>query len=531
MAETPAPSPWDPPHPAMRGNLGYWNVVAAGRFADKIAMIDLTRGAPREVRYREIEERLDRFAAMIVRLGLVPGDRMAMSVTNRFEFVEVMFGAMRAGIVPVPLNTKLGADTLDYVLRDSGCRAAVVEDAANPHVRALADALALPVRIGFEDGAAPWLSYEAELQRGTAEFEPRPLAPGHLAFLPYTSGSTGRPKGVALTHEGQCWWLSCIQRYWPSPPETRALVAVPFYHKNAAAGAIKPLLSQGGSFVILPGFEPRRFLEALAEYRCTKAGGVPAVFTLLLQERDLIQSLDFSALQGLAIGSAPTPRELQDAIEQTFEVPVIETYGLTEGGPVMIGPPIDGRRAPHGSCGVAWPEGEVKLVRPDGQEHASDGELWVKNPGVTPGYYNLPEVNRARLKDGWLKTGDVFHRDAEGFFYFRGRTDDMFNSGGENVYPIEVEDLLLKHPAVAAVSVVPVPHRVKGDVPVALVVRAKGHESVGEEELKSFCLANGPAYAHPRRISFTTDLPLNGPGKTDRMAVARLLKDQFGTLG
>ena len=137
-------------------------------------------------------------------------------------------------------------------------------------------------------------------------------------------------------------------------------------------------------------------------------------------------------------------------------MPVGESYGLTEGGPVMIGTPIDGRRVPHGSCGVVWPEGEVKLVDADGEESPSHGELWVRNPGVTPGYCNLPEVNRERLKDGWLKTGDVFSRDDAGFFYFRGRTDDMFNSGGENIYPLEVENMLLQHPAVAEASVVPV---------------------------------------------------------------------------
>src|SRR5262249_35123230 len=205
--------------------------------------------------------------------------------------------------------------------------------------------------------------------------------------------------------------------------EDRALGGLPLYHKNARGGGVKPWLRVGGSVVLLPNFEPRRFLQVLSHYRCTMAGGVPAVFTLLLQQKDLIESLDFSALKGLKLGSAPVQEELMAAVEKAFGVPVRESYGLTEGGPVMIGPPLDGRAPPFGSCGVAWPEGELKLVDEQGRE-GDYGELWVRNPGVTPGYYNLPEVNRQRLLEGWLRTGDLFSRDKEGFLYFRGRTDD-----------------------------------------------------------------------------------------------------------
>jgi acyl-CoA synthetase (AMP-forming)/AMP-acid ligase II len=512
------------------GNLGYWMSAAAARFPDKVALFDLSRETPRKTTYAALEVRLDRVASALTRLGLESGDRLAMAVTNRVEFIEVMFGAMRAGVVPVPLNTKLGPESLRYVIADSGAVAAVVEVAANAHVPEIVETLGLPVRVMLEGPAKGWIGYDEALVASPALFAPPALEPGHLAFLPYTSGSTGRPKGVTLTHAGQCWWIDCLHKYWPTPVESRALAAVPLYHKNAMAGAIKPLLSCGASVVLLPNFEPRRFLKALADYRCTHASGVPAVFTLLLQEPDLIEALDFSALKGLKIGSAPTPKELLDAVEAAFGAPVSESYGLTEGGPVMIGPPVDGRPTPRGSCGVAWPEGEVKLVDVEGRLAESHGELWVRNPGMTPGYYRLPRVNGERLVDGWLKTGDVFDRDADGFFYFRGRTDDMFNSGGENVYPLEVENVLLKHPAVAEVSVVPLPHRVKGEVPVAMVVRAKGRD-VTEEELKRFFIANAPAYAHPRRVEFVAELPLNGPGKIDRKAVRDSLFERFGTLG
>ncbi len=512
-------------------NFGYWCEGPVARHPERVAIIDLCIGGERRLTYRELDGRLNRFANLTRALGLAKGDRLLMSVNNRFEFIEAMYGAMRAGVVPVPLNTRLGADTLDYIAGDSGARAALIEPSANAFIAGVVERRGIAVKLAFDPAPPGWTDYEAALMAQPDSFDPPPVGPADMSFLPYTSGSTGRPKGVVLDHGGQYWWTRCLARYWPASIEDRALAAVPLYHKNAMAGAVKPNLHQGGSVVLLPGFEPRRFLEVLATYRCTHAGGVPAVFIRLLQEKELIASLDFSALKGLKIGSAPVQPELMSAIEQAFGVAVSESYGLTEGGPVMIGPPIaghpqHGRKAPHGSCGVAWPEGEVKLLNPDGSENPSDGELWVKNPGVTPGYYNLPAVNAKRLVDGWLATGDLFHRDAEGWFYFRGRTDDMFKSAGESVYPKEVENLLLAHPDVADASVAAVAHPVKGAVPVAMVVARRGAE-VTEEALKRYCLANGPAYAHPRRVALVAELPLNGAGKVDRRLVQQELERRY----
>ncbi len=509
-------------------NLGYFSHEASRAMPERTAIIDLSGERERIVSYAMLEDRLNRVASLLSARGMKPGERFALCVGNRFEFVEIMYGAMRAGLVPVPLNTKLGAETIAYILKDSDCRGAVVEPASNASISEVAAGLG--PSLALDGGPAGWDDYEAALQAADPAFEPPELAPDHLSFLPYTSGSTGRPKGVALTHGGQLWWIRALNRYWPATPDVRALTAMPLYHKNAMAGAIKPLLMVGGSVVLLPNFEPRRFLEMLSRYRCTKSGGVPAAFSLMLRHRDLIEALDFSQLQSLVIGSAPVAKELADQIEEAFGVTVGESYGLTEGGPVMLGPPLDGRPVPHGSCGVAWPEGEVKLVTADGSTSEREGELWVRNPGVTPGYHGLPEVNAKRLVDGWLKTGDLFEKDGDGFFYFRGRTDDMFNSGGENIYPKEVEDLLLSHPDVVDACVVPVAHAIKGEVPVALVMlRASG--ATTPESLKDFTLQNGPAYAHPRRIEIVEAIPLNGAGKNDRVLVARQLAERYGLLG
>jgi len=508
-------------------NMGYWSSIAARHGPERIAMIDLTGEAERILRYAELEERMDRFAALLAQAGLKPGDRLAMCVGNRFEFVEVMYGAMRAGVVPVPLNVKLGAETLAYILKDSDCRGAVIEPAANRAMAGVAEEAGIGLKLSFADAPPGWQDYESALMAAPAAFDPPALSPDHPSFQPYTSGSTGRPKGVVLTHAGQLWWIRTAQKYWPSDPDGRVLAAVPLYHKNAMAGAIKPKLHVGGTVVLLRDFEPRRFLQTLAAYRIARAGAVPSVFSLLLQHRDLIESLDFSALQSFSIGSASVPPELIEEVKRLFGVTVTESYGLTEGGPVMIGQPLDGRQSPFGSCGVAWPEGEVKLVGADGQESPGFGELWVKNPGVTPGYHNLPAVNAERLVDGWLRTGDLFRKDDEGFFYFEGRTDDMFKSSGESIYPKEVENLLMRHPGVADAIVVPISHATKGHVPAAQVMLT-GPGAADEETLKRWCLENGPAYAHPRHVEVVEGIALNGAGKNDRTVVSKAMEARYG---
>lgn len=511
-------------------NLGYFCHGPATAHPDRVAVIDLFGGSERQFTYGAVEEGMDRVAALLSARGLAMGERVALAIGNRTEFVIAMYGMMRAGLVPVPLNIRQGADALAHVLADSGAKAAIVEPAANAEIPALVEAAGIDIRLSLGTARAEWEDFEAAMAAATLPFEPAPLPPHHTSFLPYTSGSTGRPKGVVLDHEGQLWWIRCLNENWPPAADDRVLTAMPLYHKNAMAGAIKPMLGAGGSVVLMEKFEPAAFIEALARYRITRSGGVPAAFSMMLRHRDLIERLDFSALKGLTIGSAPVSPELWAAIETAFGCPVGESYGLTEGGPVMFGPPLDGRPVPRGSCGVAWPEGEVKLVGPDGAVHPTDGELWVKNPGVTRGYHGLPKVNAERLVDGWLKTGDLFHMDAGGFYYFRGRTDDMFNCGGENVYPKEVEDLLLGHPDVVDACVVPVEHTVKGMAPVALVM-LRAPDAATPESLTRWTLEKGPAYAHPRIIEIVDKIPANGAGKNDRTAVARDMNARYAPLG
>lgn len=490
-------------------NLGYFFADSVSRFPDKVAVIDLHGGIERRITYTQLDERSDRIAGLLHSLGITAGQRVGMIIGNRVEFLEVFFGAMRAGAIPVAINTRLARNTLKFILEDAECRVVFVDEEAHPD--ALAICASVPERIcvderyGMQRDASPRLE------------QPPMLPPNAQAFQPYTSGSTGVPKGAIMTHSGMLWYVRYNQRYWPTLPEQRGLIALPLFHKNAMRGTVKPMLFAGGSFVLMPGYEPRAYLDALARYHCTYSRGVAAIFTMFLQHRDVLNALDLSSLRGLTIGSAVVAHELMDEVERAIPgVKVSESYGLTEGGSPFR-EPLDGRLAPRGSPGVQAPEYEVRLVDNDGKDRPDEGELWLKSPYNCLGYHKRPDATHAKLVDGWLRTGDIFRRDAEGFFYFKTRIDDMFSCGGENIYPKEVEDLLFRHPAVASAIVAPVPHAIKGYVPAALIVLKNGAEA-SASEIKAYCLENGPKYAHPRYVEIIEDseMPLNGAGKVDR---------------
>jgi long-chain acyl-CoA synthetase len=516
---------------ANRGrNLGFFFDGAVARFPDKICIIDLFGGRERSISYRALDRRMDLVAGAVARLGVQPGERVGMLVGNRTEFIEFFFGAMRAGAIPVPLNTRLATETLTYIFKDAGCTLALIDPSCNREAIAIANAVPLQHRLLLDARQPGFLNYEAELAAHAPAVSPPPITDDAQAFQPYTSGSTGRPKGAIMTHHGMLWYVTHNQRYWPASSDDRGLIALPLFHKNALRGTVKPMLYAGGSFVLMPAYDPRDYLEALAKYRCTYTRGVAAVFTMVLQHRDFIDSLDLNALRSMSIGSAVVTPELLEAVERALPgVKTSESYGLTEGGSPFRAP-LDGRPVPRGSVGVVAPDVGVKLIAPNGEEDPSLGELLIRSPYVCLGYHNQAEITRAKLQDGWLRTGDVFFRDADGFYYFRSRVDDMFSCGGENIYPKEVENLLFSHPDVANAVVAPVPHPIKGYVPAALVVRRDGAQ-VTAAALKSFCLERGPAYAHPRLIDIVAALPLNGAGKIDRMMAQAQLRAAYQRLG
>jgi acyl-CoA synthetase (AMP-forming)/AMP-acid ligase II len=495
------------PRPEPRGYPGNLGVLFAEHaHEERIAIVDLYESdRPREVSYRELDAVCNAVARGLVRAGLGPGERVAIVSLNRHEFVATVLGAMRAGVVPVPINVKLAADTVHYIVRDAGAKLAFVEPAFGR---------LLPAQLPLvEFGASRDTGFERFLDPG--DFQPFEPTPESVAIQPYTSGSTGRPKGVLLTHYGQNWSRRILAHTRGTTRNDVILVAAPLYHKNAL-NAIKQGLTAGAMLPLLPQFSVERYVDAIGRYHATVISGVPTMMSMVLARRDLLACTATSSVRTIMMGSAPSSAQLLSELRKTFpNAEPLVVYGVTEGGPVPLGPHPEGKPRPPGSIGFPYPGTEARLA---GGRDRSEGELVVRNPGVLLGYHNLPEETAKRIRNGWYYTGDVCRRDAEGFYYFVGRTDDMFVSGGENIFPIEVETLLERHPAVHQAYVMPFEHEMKGQVPYAFIVLRPGARAT-DEEIKQFALANGPAYQHPRRVFFLDHLPLAGTNKVDQQAL------------
>jgi acyl-CoA synthetase (AMP-forming)/AMP-acid ligase II len=473
-----------------------------------------------ELDYGELDRRAGCVASFVRELGVAPREVVALAMGNDARFVECLLGVLRSGSVGLLVNTKLGADMLAYIAGHSSVRLVLGHEQLQRVERALLDGAPRGCR-SLTMGAASD-AYEDAL----AGHAPAPVAevdPDELALLMYTSGSTGLPKGVMLSHSNTWWQARSDARTMMMDWADRGLVMGPLYHANALWAILLPMLYVGGSLVLLPDFDPPRALEAIDRHGITFMSGTPSMYSLLLAEAE--RGYDLSSIELLQCGSAPVPEELLARIQARFtRSELVETYGLTEGGANVLTPRWGIKKL--GSTGLPVPDVEIRVVDPT--DPARDcgpgeiGEMWTRSPANALGYLNDPDRTAEKfVGDGWLRTGDLFRRDEQGYCYFCGRTDDMISVGGENVYPKEVETIILLHPAVADVGVVPAPHPVKGEAPVAWVV-LKTQAEVTEDEIKQHFLANGPAYAHPRRVFFVDTLPVSGTNKLDRAALQQM---------
>ncbi|MEO8442414.1 MAG: class I adenylate-forming enzyme family protein [Betaproteobacteria bacterium] len=511
---TPAPTIPEPEPRGYPGNLGL--LIAPHAQSARTAIVDLYDPArPREITYFELDAMCNAVARGCARAGLAPGDRIGILSLNRVEFIATLLGCMRTGVVPVPVNVKLTAEAVAFILNDAGAKIVFTE----PALRKLCPARLRIVEYGSdgENGYARFVD--------PGEFTAFEPAPGSIAVQPYTSGSTGRPKGVLLTHYGQNWSRRILAWSRRTTPHDVILVAAPLYHKNAL-NAIKQGLTAGATLPLLPQFNADQYIDAIGKYRCTVISGVPTMTSMVLAKKDRLAATDVSCVRTVMMGSAQASRQILEELHHYFpNAEALVVYGVTEGGPVPLGPHPQGKPRPQGSIGAPYTGTAARLI---GGATPDEGELILSNPGILLAYHNLPAETAKRVRNGWYHTGDIGRRDADGFYYFVGRTDDMFVCGGENIFPIEVESLLERHPAVQQAVVLAFEHELKGQVPYAFVVLRAGHPA-SEDELKNFTLANGPAFRHPRRIFFLDRMPLAGTNKIDQQGLRRLGNAQIPT--
>jgi long-chain acyl-CoA synthetase len=499
-------------------NLG--DLIPRDRDLTKIAVIDLGgEQAPRQFTFAQLDAMANGVARALVKRGLQRGDRIALLAANRAEYIAAYYGIMRAGFVAVPVNFKFPRETIHFIIHDAGAKFLFC-DAARA-----ADCPPDVPSVTF--GAA----FDAFLDPGP--FDAIVPAPDEPAMFLYTSGSTGTPKGVVLSHQSHIWVVET--RLAPGLDRHRYLIAAPLYHMNALALA-KLACAAYATIVLLPQFSAPAYIEAIGRYRCTWLTAVPPMIAMMLRARAQLAATDLSSVEFVRMGSAPVSGGLMAALREALpQASVTNAYGTTEAGPVVFGPHPLGLPQPELSVGYPHPLVSLRLVDGDNR-NADQGVLEMKCPALMLGYHNRPapslpspasgggEGRGPLTRDGFYITGDVFRRDADGFHYFVGRTDDMFVSGGENIYPADVERMLERHPDIAQAAVVPIDDDIKGQKPVAFVIKKPGR-ALDEEAVKRFALAHAPAYQHPRFVWFVDELPLASTNKLDRAVLQRMATD------
>ena len=468
---------------------------------DRPLIIQLSPEGDEQLRlsYGEGRRRIAALARGLLKRGLKRGEAVAIVAANSADYLILYMATMAAGLASVCVNHKLPRDTVAHIMKDSAIKLAIADAERAPLVAALVPTVAIE-------------QLDSLLDPGP--FEAIEMKPEEVAMVLYTSGSTGMPKGVPLTHGGYIWATGATPEQRPGIEGKKAIIAAPLFHMNGLFSA-KMVMINGGTIVLMTNFTARGYIRAIDRQRVDMITSVPTMLALVMRETEELARADFSCVSTAVTGSAPSTPEFFAEMHRLFpNAETANSWGTTESGPLGFGPHPDGIPKPLGSLGYPRKNVEVKFV--GGAEIGpTQGVLHIRTPALMTGYLNREADTKKRLIDGWYDTGDVMRRNENGFVFFVGRADDMFQCGGENVYPGEVEKLLSRHPDVAQACVVPVPDAIKYQLPVAFVVPKPGAMPT-EDALRRFALDNGPAYAHPRAVWFVDELPLAGTNKIDR---------------
>lgn len=511
----------------LSSNVGDLLRRRAARNPSNEALVDAMSGE--RLTYAALNERANQSAHAMRALGVKPGDRVALLLPNGISFVATYYGLAKAGAVQPLLNWRLVPDELEFLLNDSGAETLIF------HQDFLETALELRrrgttrVQTWIYDGEAAHQPVGTEhlntLVQGAPCHEPELLTGGNdVLCLCYSSGTTGRPKGAMLTHEGQTFasfnYAASAQDFQLGG---RYLLVLPLFH----LGGIGPMhvsVMQGTTLIVMKAFDPEKVWQVVANERITSGLLVPVMLQAMLATHDPSRH-DHSSIRSLWVAAAPVPVSM---LERCLEkgIGVLQTYGLTEsGGPGTILGAADAQRK-IGSAGTSYFLTDVRIVKTDGSSCSpgEPGEVQVRSRSVMAGYWNNPEATAEAIVDGWLRTGDIAVMDGEGFVTIQDRLKDMIISGGENVYPAELENVILGCPGVREVAVIGQPSQQWGESPLAIVVRADPTSaSPTRADVLAYCDGKLARFKVPKDVEFTNEIPRNASGK----ALKRILRDQF----
>lgn len=494
-----------------------WIAHHGRRAPGKVAAIDLA--SDRRFTYAQFDARIARLASFLREAMQVGrGDRVAVLALNTTDTLEVQFACGRLGAIFVPLNIRLTVPELQFITADCAPKVMIHDT----------DLTETALRVAKLCGVAhclllgPGGSYEAGIEAAKPLDRAAEITLDDVSTIMYTSGTTGHPKGATITH-GMTFW-NCVNLGGPAciGPGSVLLTVLPLFHTGGLNCYTNPVLHAGGTVVIMRAFDPGTALGLIGDRAqgINVFFGVPAIYQFMAQH-PAFATTDLSRLIVGGVGGAPMPVPLLKVWEERG-VALQQGYGMTETSPAVLVLDREDAARKAGSAGKPVLHTEVRIVRPDGSkaEVGELGELWVKGPNVTPGYWNRPEANKTSFTDGWLHTGDATRIDEEGFYYIVDRWKDMYISGGENVYPAEVENVLHQLPAIAEAAVIGVADAQWGEVGLAIVALKPG-QTLSEAELFAHCAANLARFKCPRQVRFVEALPRNATGKIHKPTLRR----------
>jgi len=469
----------------------------------------------KKITYGELNAKAGQIADGLRKAGVSKGDRVAIHLPNCPEFIFAYFGILKAGATVVPVNVMLKQREIEFLLSDSGSKimftfSEFLPEAkpATEKIEGFREIFVVGHRAGGEGIAFEKFFDGSNLSINAVDVHPDK----DLAVIFYTSGTTGRPKGAMLSHGNMVSNAFATAEMYKYSHKDSIISAMPLFHAAGQTNVVTAAFSQGAAVVLLPRFSPEKVFDALTGERATVFIGVPTMYFQILSHPQADRFAD-NNLRLCLVGAASMPEKILTDFGDKFKVVISEGYGLSEAAPVVSHNPIDGVKKPL-SIGIPIPGVEMSIFDEDDHELplCQVGELVIRGPNVMKGYLNHPEATEEALRNGWLHTGDMAYRDEDGYFFIVDRKKEMILTGGFNIYPREIEEVLFAHPCIAEAAVVGIPDLEKGEKAKAFVVLKEGR-SASSEEIMDFCRARLAAYKAPREVEFIARLPRNAAGK------------------